>query len=149
MPIPLNINLYIPFKDKKGEALTEKRLVTYVSQLDAKINSLIEDYKYELGEFVSIAPVVRPSGGVKKLYWRFKTGKQKRGYVRLVDQDMMKYLDTIQVYYRDQCIRLEANMQHLNCEMKIIATTLNSLVVYREEVTDLDKALPVRERIKL
>lgn len=129
MPLPLNINLIIPFKDNKGG-----RLNLYQNEIEAFKGSLgdrVEELKDELvslfGEDFELTIAARSDGNAKKYYWRFKSSKRDRKYNRLHADSVLEYVGTFDNERKLRLKELEVELIYINANLKLIKGMMDAI----------------------
>ncbi len=92
---PLNLNLIIPFKDKKG--IRKTRLLVELKKYEKQLHQRVVDLKAELltvfKSSFGLSITKRTGTTSNKYYWRKTSRKSKRTYNRLSDECIINFLN--------------------------------------------------------
>jgi hypothetical protein len=140
--VPLNINLIIPFKDNKGEALNLYRseILRFRDWLDQRTDTIKLDLEQKIGEGCEITISARSDGNSKKYYWRFKSSFRDRKYNRLHSQPVVDYLLQLHPDIKLWLREVEEELIYINANLKLIKGILDSIEQVSQEKQELLQA---------
>ncbi len=127
---PLNLNLIIPFKDKKGlkKNLLLQRLSVFETQLHERVTLLKEEIADTISNHGGLAIAIKKSRGLAKYYWRLTTRSSKRMHTRLFDGSIQEF---VQKRFDDReqhiLIYAEEELIYINENLKLVNTIQTSL----------------------
>lgn len=139
MPLPLNINLLIPFKDNKGGRLQLYKLEIerFKEQLDNQISEYKEELESIFGGTSEITIAARSDGYTRKYFWRFKSSKKDRKYHRLASAPVLAFIKTVG---NDRTLRMkeiEEELILINANFKVIRGMLEAIDQSQVEKSEL------------
>jgi len=140
--IPLNINLLIPFKDNEGARrnLYRKDIERFRERLEARAAELRDDLISNFGEDFELTIAGRSDGTTTKFFWRFRSSKRDRKYVRLHAETVVDYL---KVFDPNQVLHLkdiEEELIYLNANLRLLKGFIDAIEQSESELVDLRAA---------
>ena len=135
----LNINLLIPFKDNKGARrnLYKIEIENFRAKLDGRASELGDDLVTLFGEDCEIAINSRSDGTTRKYYWRFRSSKRDRKYVRLSADSLKDYLRGLDPNQLIQLKGLEEELIYLNANLRLLKAMSESIDQSESEMAEL------------
>ncbi|WP_303287762.1 hypothetical protein [Marinobacter sp. SS8-8] len=135
----LNINLLIPFKDNSGARrnLYKAEIEKFRAQLDARASEIGDDLATIFGDNFELAISSRSDGTTRKYFWRFRSSKRDRKYVRLAAvsiQDYLRSLDREEVRHLKV---LEEEIIYLNANLRLLKAMADSIEQSENEIAEL------------
>ena len=139
MDSPLNINLIIPFKDNKRARrnLYRTEIDRFRSELEGRVTELRGDIEQLFGSEFELTISSRSDGTTKKFYWRFRSSKRDRKYVRLNANSVVEYFRTLNP---DQVIKLklvEEELIYINANLRLLKGMTDAIVQSETEMAGL------------
>jgi len=142
---PLNLNLIIPFKDKKG--IWKNRLLLELNKYEGQLHQRVIDLKAELLKAFKVSfglSIAKRAGTTSnKYYWRMTSRNSKRTYNRLFDEPILKFLE-------DGFSRREvADLKKVENELILINANLRLVYHLKGSIKDSERELKDNHEIKL
>ncbi len=142
---PLNLNLIIPFKDKKG--IRKNRLLLELRKYEEQLHQSVVDLKSELSKaFKSsfgLSITKRTGTTSNKYYWRMTSRNSKRTFNRLFDEPILKFLG-------DGFSRREvADLKKVEDELILINANLRLVYHLKGSIIDSESELKSNLEIEL
>lgn len=144
MDSSLNINLIIPFKDNKEARrnLYRAEIGRFRAWLEERAAELRGDIEQLFGPEFELTIASRSDGSSKKFYWRFRSTKKDRKYVRLSTASIVEYLKTLNP---DQVIKLkivEEEIIYINANLRLVKGIMDSMLQSESEMAELRSMNP-------
>ena len=141
MPHPLNINLYIPFKDNKGarRARCRLELETFREEIIARAEELKEEVGQIFARGEGMSMLSKSDGNSKKYYWRIKAGEPSRRYFRLAADEPRAIFERTSEICQMRLIEIEQEIISLNANLRLVKGMLDSIDQYEQEQEDLQR----------
>ena len=139
MTIPLNINLLIPFKDNSGARrnLYKAEIEKFRAQLDARASEIGDDLATIFGDNFELAISSRSDGTTRKYFWRFRSSKRDRKYVRLAAVSIQDYLRSLDREEMRHLKVLEEEIIYLNANLRLLKAMADSIEQSENEIAEL------------
>ena len=129
---PLNINLIIPFKDKKRDGLRND-----LSIVEAEMKKVVEKLNLEIsdtcGEDFKLSILAKRAGKTTRYYWRFKSSKNDRSFKRIYDPAVKEYLETKSSHMQLFILDMENILNIINANLIAIAGIKHGMEFYEDE----------------
>jgi len=135
----LNINLLIPFKDNSGARrnLYKAEIEKFRAQLDARASEIGDDLATIFGENFELAISSRSDGTTRKYFWRFRSSKRDRKYVRLAAVSIQDYLRSLDREEMRHLKVLEEEIIYLNANLRLLKAMADSIEQSENEIAEL------------
>lgn len=142
MTIPLNINLLIPFKDNEGARRNLYRIEVerFRDQLEARAAELRDDLIANFGEEFELTISGRSDGTTTKFFWRFRSSKRDRKYVRLHAKTVADYLKGLDPNQVLQLKDIEEELIYLNANLRLLKGFIDAIEQSESELIELRAA---------
>ena len=137
--ILLNLNLIIPFKDKRGQKLLlyKSELERFKSSLEVRSGEMNEELVDLFGDKFELTIAARSDGNSKKYFWRFKSSKFDRKYNRLYSEPVICYIEKYDSNRKLRLKEMEQELIYINANSKLIKGMLDSIDQSKEEQNHL------------
>ena len=137
----LNINLLIPFKDNSGARrnLYKAEIEKFRAQLDARASEIGDDLATIFGDNFELAISSRSDGTTRKYFWRFRSSKRDRKYVRLAAVSIQDYLRSLDREEMRHLKVLEEEIIYLNANLRLLKAMADSIEQSENEIAELRK----------
>ena len=135
----LNINLLIPFKDNSGARrnLYKAEIEKFRAQLDARASEIGDDLATIFGDNFELAISSRSDGTTRKYFWRFRSSKRDRKYVRLAAVSIQDYLRSLDREEIRHLKVLEEEIIYLNANLRLLKAMADSIEQSENEIAEL------------
>jgi|TARA_R110000851_G_scaffold216616_1_gene369583 hypothetical protein len=135
----LNINLLIPFKDNSGARrnLYKAEIEKFRAQLDARASEIGDDLATIFGDNFELAISSRSDGTTRKYFWRFRSSKRDRKYVRLAAVSIQDYLRSLDREEKRHLKVLEEEIIYLNANLRLLKAMADSIEQSENEIAEL------------
>ncbi|ABM21222.1 hypothetical protein LCGC14_0749520 [marine sediment metagenome] len=135
----LNINLLIPFKDNSGARrnLYKAEIEKFRAQLDARASEIGDDLATIFGDNFELAISSRSDGTTRKYFWRFRSSKRDRKYVRLAAVSIQDYLRSLDREEMRHLKVLEEEIIYLNANLRLLKAMADSIEQSENEIAEL------------
>ena len=135
----LNINLLIPFKDNSGARrnLYKAEIEKFRAQLDARASEIGDDLATIFGDNFELAISSRSDGTTRKYFWRFRSSKRDRKYVRLAAVSIQDYLRSLDREEMRHLKILEEEIIYLNANLRLLKAMADSIEQSENEIAEL------------
>jgi hypothetical protein len=135
----LNINLLIPFKDNSGARrnLYKAEIEKFRAQLDARASEIGDDLATIFGDSFELAISSRSDGTTRKYFWRFRSSKRDRKYVRLAAVSIQDYLRSLDREEMRHLKVLEEEIIYLNANLRLLKAMADSIEQSENEIAEL------------
>ncbi len=142
MTIPLNINLLIPFKDNEGARrnLYRKEVERFRDRLEARATELRDDLITNFGEEFELTIAGRSDGTTTKYFWRFRSSKRDRKYVRLNAKTVTDYVRVLDPNQVLQLKDIEEELIYLNANLRLLKGFIDAIEQSESELVELRAA---------
>ena len=135
----LNINLLIPFKDNSGARrnLYKAEIEKFRAQLDTRASEIGDDLATIFGDNFELAISSRSDGTTRKYFWRFRSSKRDRKYVRLAAVSIQDYLRSLDREEKRHLKVLEEEIIYLNANLRLLKAMADSIEQSENEIAEL------------
>lgn len=135
----LNINLLIPFKDNSGARrnLYKAEIEKFRAQLDTRASEIVDDLATIFGDNFELAISSRSDGTTRKYFWRFRSSKRDRKYVRLAAVSIQDYLRSLDREEMRHLKVLEEEIIYLNANLRLLKAMADSIEQSENEIAEL------------
>ena len=135
----VNINLLIPFKDTSGARrnLYKAEIEKFRAQLDARASEIGDDLATIFGDNFELAISSRSDGTTRKYFWRFRSSKRDRKYVRLAAVSIQDYLRSLDREEKRHLKVLEEEIIYLNANLRLLKAMADSIEQSENEIAEL------------
>jgi|TARA_R100000501_G_C2606296_1_gene102001 hypothetical protein len=137
----LNINLLIPFKDNSGARrnLYKAEIEKFRAQLDERASEIGDDLATIFGDSFELAISSRSDGTTRKYFWRFRSSKRDRKYVRLAAVSIQDYLRSLDHEEMRHLKILEEEIIYLNANLRLLKAMTDSIEQSENEIAELQE----------